>query len=569
VKTFLLGTAATAAAVLVCVALTLPPRRLTLPPASDRTVPGILHVHTNRSDGLSSPDEVAAAAARAGLKFLVFTDHGDATRPPDAPAYRSGVLCLVGVEISTTAGHYVAIDMPAAPYPLAGEPRDVVEDVRRLGGFGIVAHPDSPKPQLRWGDWTVPFDGVELLNLDTSWRLLAEEGGWASKGRLLAAFLDYPFRAPETMTRLIQPTAVLREWEALARRRRLVTIAGADAHSRLAPRSADPGDSRLALPLPGYEASFRVMSVHVRTEQPLSGAAAADAALLMRAIRNGHLYTAVDGIASPPSFEFTAANALGSVREGDVLAPGGPVLLHVQSNAPAGFSTVVHDGTRTLSSVRDTQDLTVHAGDAPAVYWAEIVSPVGSPSITWVRSNPIYVRGHDPRTSAPVAAPVLADARRVFDGSTANGWSVEHDSRSSSAVDVAPAVAAPELQYRFGLADGRSFGQFASLVLNLPNGVAGYDALRFTIRAEKPMRLSLQFRDTTADRWQRSIYADVSSRDRTVTFDDFVPVGATHVPKAAKADIRSMMFVVDTTNTKPGTAGRFWVGGPSLVTFAR
>src|SRR6516162_7307713 len=105
----------------------------------------MIHVHTNRSDGLSSPDEIAAAAARAGLKFVVFTDHGDATRKPDPPRYLSGVLCLDGVEISTTGGHYIALDMPASPYPLGGEPRDVVDDVKRMGGFGIVAHPDSPR----------------------------------------------------------------------------------------------------------------------------------------------------------------------------------------------------------------------------------------------------------------------------------------------------------------------------------------------------------------------------------------------------------------------------------------
>ena len=41
-----------------------------------------------------SVDEVAAAAAAAGLQFVVFTDHGDATRPPDPPAYRHGVLTI-------------------------------------------------------------------------------------------------------------------------------------------------------------------------------------------------------------------------------------------------------------------------------------------------------------------------------------------------------------------------------------------------------------------------------------------------------------------------------------------
>jgi len=568
----LLGTAAILAAVVVWVLLTLPPKHAALAPSGDGTVAGILHVHTNRSDGLGTPEEVAAAAARAGLKFLVFTDHGDATRRSDPPAYRAGVLCLDGVEISTTGGHYIAIDMPASPYPLAGEPRDVVQDVRRLGGFGIVAHPDSPKPQLHWGDWTVPFDGVELLNLDTSWRVLAAEPGWASKRRLVTGLLDYPLRPPEAIARLIQPTAALEQWETVTRQRRVVTIAGADAHARLAPPSVEPRDGRFVLPLPSYEASFRAISVHVRTEQPFTGAAAGDAALLTRAIRNGHLYTAVDGIASPPSFELTATNARGTVREGDVLGvggPGDPVLLRVRSNAPADFTTIVHDGPRILASVRDTQDLVVHAGTGPAVYWTEIVAPGGSPPVTWIRSNPIYVRGVDAKVAdAPGVETRGMETKITFDGPNASQWSVEHDPQSLGAFEVLPGPGGSELRYRFGLAPGPSIGQYTSLVLPLPGGVHAFDAVGFTIRGEKPMRISLQIRDTTADRWQRSVYLDAASHERTVAFDDFVPVGSTHVPKAVKADIRSVMFVVDTINTKPGTSGRIWIGDPRLVTFA-
>ncbi len=151
-KKLLIATAALVAAVAVLVGFTHPaaPRCRCRQRPTTAPFPASFHVHTNRSDGLSGPDEIAAAAARAGLKFVVFTDHGDGTRRPDPPAYRSGVLCLDGVEISTNGGHYVALDMPPAPYPLAGEARDVVEDVRRLGGFGIAAHPDSAKPQLRW-----------------------------------------------------------------------------------------------------------------------------------------------------------------------------------------------------------------------------------------------------------------------------------------------------------------------------------------------------------------------------------------------------------------------------------
>src|SRR5450756_1560499 len=78
-------------------------------------------------------------------------------------------------------------------------------------------------------------------------------------------------------------------------------LAGADAHAKIAPRNVDPRDNRLSLPLPSYEASFRMMSVHVRTDAALTGDAAADAALVVRALRAGHLYVVIDGAATPPA----------------------------------------------------------------------------------------------------------------------------------------------------------------------------------------------------------------------------------------------------------------------------
>lgn len=569
-RRILITTAALAAAVAVSVFATLPSARIPLAAGDDGTIPGILHVHTNRSDGLADPDEVAAAAGRAGLKFVIFTDHGDATRTPDPPTYRAGVLCLDGVEISTSGGHYAAFDMPAAPYPLAGESRDVVDDVRRLGGFGIVAHPDSPKAQLAWTDWSTPFDAVELLNPDTSWRRLASEPGWAAKRRLLRALLDYPWRAPEVMANLLQPSGALARWESAARRRRVVTVAGADAHARLALRNTDPGEG-VALPLPGYEASFKVLSVHVRPDRPFSGKADVDAPALVRAIRNGHVYIAVDGLASPPRFDFTATNAAGTGRAGDEIGVGGPVALHVTSNAPARFTTVVHDGTRVLSSVRDAQDLTVHGPATAGVFWVEIVDATRTPPITWIRSNPIYVRRPaDPPAPLPPSTPVAARplaTRPIFDARSADGWTVEHDRVSLAAVDVAANLIAPELRYRFGLADGPPSGQYTSLVHAVPEGVADFDRLSFTIRAERPMRISIQIRDATADRWQRSIYIDASPASRTVLFDDVRPVGVTHAERPRRSDFRSIMFVIDTTNTKPGTSGRIWLKDVRLEQF--
>jgi hypothetical protein len=560
-KRLLVVTAVLAAAVAVVVVLTIPPRRATLGAISDGTIPGLIHVHSNRSDGSSSPDDIAAAAARAGLTFLVFTDHGDATRSPDPPTYRSGVLCLDGVEISTTGGHYVAFDMPAAPYPLAGEARDVVEDVRRLGGFGIVAHPDSPKRELRWTEWSAPFDAIELLNPDTSWRILAQHPDRRLRARLLAALFDYPFRAPETIANLVQPSGSIFSWIALTERRRVVSIAGVDAHAKIDLRG-DPADvgGAWSLPLPGYEAAFRAMSIHVAAERALTGNAAADAAVVIRALRSGHLYTAVDGLAGPPAFEFTATNDFGTVHEGDELSAGGPVMLHVRSNAPPEFTTIVHEGPRVVTTVRDPQDLTVHAPDKPAVYWVEIVSSDRTRQITWLRSNPIYVRGPEPLMQAPTRPPATASVP-LFSGTSLDGWRTEHDATSLSAVDLGTIVGGRDLRFRYGLSGGAPGGQVAALVVDTPRGIAPNTRLAFTIRAGQPLRLSVQLRGGArgAERWERSVFVDRFDQDRIVYFDELTPVGATETWKPPLETIRSVLFVVDTTNTKPGASGRIWI----------
>jgi hypothetical protein len=513
------------------------------------------------------------------LKFVVFTDHGDGTRRPDPPTYRSGVLCLDGVEISTNGGHYIALDMPPSPYPLAGEARDVVEDVRRLGGFGIAAHPDSPKAQLRWREWTAPFDGMEMINLDTAWRQWAAQAGgtvgkWAARRHLAAALLDYPFRPAETIAGLIRSGDALRyQWAALAARRPVLAIAGVDAHARLDLRD-DPVNGRYALPLPSYESSFRVLSIHIRPEGHLGGDAAADGAMIMRAIRAGHLYAAIDAVATPPAFEFTATNTRGTAGEGDQLSVGGPVTLRVRSNAPSEFSTSIWRGTTVLTADRHDQDFTVQAPADPAVYWVEVRAdnrprPAWSaaPSVTslpWIRSNAIYVRSADPPGRLPERAPATVVAP-IFDHKTAVGWRAEHDPTSLAVVEAAPIIGGAELRFRYGLAGGFSPGRVAALAFDTPRGIASHDRLALTIRAEHPMRVSVQLRigegqgEASGERWQRSIYVGTTDEERTIYFDDLMPVGDTHTFRPVFPDIRSMLVVVDATNTKPGDSGRIWI----------
>jgi hypothetical protein len=110
------------------------------------------------------------------------------------------------------------------------------------------------------------------------------------------------------------------------------------------------------------------------------------------------------------------------------------------------------------------------------------------------------------------------------------------------------------------------FREGTALVYTTPNGVQSADRLTFTVRAERPMRISVQLRARNADRWQRSVYVDPAATERTVRFDDMTPVGVTPTAAPPLADILGVMFVVDLANNKPGSSGRVWL---SNVRFER
>jgi hypothetical protein len=563
VRKFLLATAALVAAVAIWTVVNFPPVRATLEtPFSDGTVAGIVHVHTNRSDGRGSVDEVANAAARAGLKFVVFTDHGDATRTPDPPTYRSGVLCLDAVEISTTGGHYLALDMPAAPYPLGGDARDVVEDVKRLGGFGVIAHPESPKPALRWQAWDEPFDAVEWMNPDTSWRVRLQ-GSWLSRWSVVEALVSYPFRSEETIARLLGGTALQDDlWHSIARRRRVVVLAGADAHANLALANGDPIDNRFSLPVPSYETSFRTMSVHVQLERQLSGDAAADAVAIMKALRSGHVYVAVDGLATPASFQFTASTARATAVQGDELIASGPVTLNVRSNAPTSYTTTLWQDDHVVASGQDRPEFSWIA-EGPGVYRVVISTTSTNGTIPWVISNPIYVGGlNPPQTKAE--RPVLAK-QALFDGRTSTGWWTETAPSSIAALEVTSREGGAELRLRYALFSGSSSGPYVTLAVNTPIGEP-FRRLTFTARSERPLRMGVQLRvPGNGDRWQRSVYLDETDRQHTVEFDDMTPIGVTLTPRPALDAVRDLMFVIDTTHAKPGSSGRLWFTSVELT----
>ena len=590
----LIATTVLAAAAGLVVSLLLPPaaRVIDLPPAADapadgtrglagafsHTVRGVYHVHSRRSDGSGTVPEIAAAAAAAGLDFVILTDHGDATGVAP-PAYHDGVLMIDGVEISTDGGHYAAVGLGVAPYPLGGDARGVVEDVRRLGGFGIAAHPTSRRPALAWSDPSLPLDAVEWINGDTAWR----DENWTS---LLRVLFGYWIRPSESLALLLaRPEPALALWDELASARRVVGLGAVDAHARLATGSDDEGyggagpagdrSEEVSLRLPDYESVFRALSVQVELDRPLGSSAGPDASAILSSLRNGRVYTVVDAIARPAWFSWTGETVDGnSIRMGEWTAGDATVTLTARIAAPDDATFTLRRNGEPVVAGEPGPTLTYRTPVAPndwTAYRVEVFLPEapGSPPVPWIVGNPIYVGGGAVAASGAVDDTPATLGNRPFAGE----WRVEQNDAEVSLTSevLPPGAGSPGGQVRLTFELGSDPETYAAAVHAIgPGGMTRATAIRFEVSASRPMRPSLQLRrggpaGSNGDRWRRSFYAGPEPRTVTVPLDQFTAVTPELAPRPDAATLDSLLIVLDTVNTSPGTRGVLTITEPRLI----
>ncbi len=133
---------------------------------------GAIHIHTVNSDGTGSVSDIAKAANRCGLSWIIITDHNNLDIEE---GYIDGVLVIKGEEISSEYGnHYLAFGIDNFIEPSDNCEKNIIK-VRENGGFGFAAHPDESvnrknkyKP-LRWTDKNNIPDGVEIWNWFSQW----------------------------------------------------------------------------------------------------------------------------------------------------------------------------------------------------------------------------------------------------------------------------------------------------------------------------------------------------------------------------------------------------------------
>jgi predicted metal-dependent phosphoesterase TrpH len=136
-----------------------------------------LQLHSDLGDGLNSPAEILDAAEAVGLDIIALTDHDDIRGSfllrDLAAKRRSKVTVVTGIEVTTRAGHLLALFVEDE-IPMFRPLPETVIAIHRAGGIAIVPHPLSyltfsvGERALRAlaarGDKTSFVDAIEVRN---------------------------------------------------------------------------------------------------------------------------------------------------------------------------------------------------------------------------------------------------------------------------------------------------------------------------------------------------------------------------------------------------------------------
>ena len=343
----------------------------------------VAHVHSTYSDGTATVPELLAAARDAGADALLLTDHDSlGARREGWEGWHGGLFLLVGTEVSSKQGHYLAFGVDTE-IPHAGRSAlEIAAGVRAAGGVGVAAHPFS-----QGGRMLVPAlarrivlphgwpalddergcDAIELWSLTTdaaeAWRTPADAVRWV--------------RDPEATVALGPPMHHVRRWDELSARRRLPAIGGLDGHA--------PGiriRGRVRSPL-SHGRTFSLLRTHLVCERALPADVGAARAILMRALAGGAAWLSCPFVAPATGARLWAERVDGATVPMGAEAPAGPAVLRLR--LPTAAEVTVHrDGVPVHRARSAALDFDVERG----VHRVE--ARIGGR--LWLLSNPVHLR---------------------------------------------------------------------------------------------------------------------------------------------------------------------------------
>lgn len=336
---------------------------------------GVLHVHSLYSDGTGTVPEIARAAARNGLDFVLLTDHDTLeARDRGEEGWHGPVLVLVGEEVSPQReNHYLAFGLER-PIEHAGlTPQQIVDAVNEAGGFGFLSHPFSKGSErfrrgaggMPWRDLDASgYTGLEL------WSFVTDSGEKLASIADIVRFIATPGRFVDH-----PPRRNLEQWDRICAARPCVALGGIDAH-QIGIRVA----GRVPLRLMAYARSFRYLRTHLLLEGPL------DRDTVYGALRAGRAFIAMDAVAPARGFRFWCEGAQTLVM-GQESTEGGTLRVSVPREARL---RLMCDGVE-VASATDATELSYET-EGTGVYRVEAYLRTHGRERTWILSNPIYLR---------------------------------------------------------------------------------------------------------------------------------------------------------------------------------
>lgn len=339
--------------------------------------PGALHIHTIYSDGTGTVEHVIESARKAGLRWIIITDHNTLEHQP-YEGWHNGALMIADHEVTPDRNHFLALNVDEVlDHRL--DPQDFVDAAYARGGFGVIAHPDervanSFKDIYRWDDWNVdgPRErsgrsvGIELWNVMSDWG-----------EHLTPRTKELLFFAPRMG--LSGPTPeVLAWWDRLnVAGRRTFGVGGIDVHAFK--RQVPWGEIEVF----AYEWMFHTLTNYVLLDEPIATDAHAAVHQVYGALAQGRSYfiNRLDG--DCPNLTFYAAH--GAEQSGIGSNPSlraGPLTLIVDTHADAEVR-VIHNGRIAAKGLRALRQTITQ----PGVYRLEGYRK-GRP---WLYTNPIYI----------------------------------------------------------------------------------------------------------------------------------------------------------------------------------
>ncbi len=258
---------------------------------------GNLHIHSRFSDGAGSVSEIAQAAKKVGLDFIILNDHDYMTDGLhlDEEGFYGSELVLLGLEIGRRYNHYLACDLKEMVKGETSTAQEVIDQVNAQGGIGFLAHPfekgmpfKEKSTAYTWNDLSVSgFTGICIWNFASRWK---ERVKTALHGLFFLLFKSQFLRGPSGKT--------IAFWDSLCKQRRVVAIGGSDAHGTL----FRYGVLRFR-PL-SYDYLLNSINVHILLDRKLPKGFAEAKAEICGAMKEGRLFIAHERLAPARGFRF-------------------------------------------------------------------------------------------------------------------------------------------------------------------------------------------------------------------------------------------------------------------------